>query len=335
MPRTRCSTSTVGNFGSAASTAAIRSRYASTTLGRPTPRSRALATSAGTSIVGSRTIRFTVRSGIPVSVAIRRSVLPPARSTCTRCLAMAPIISLRPPTPWVLHGRSGRQVIGAPQGAIFSGNPGARVSGTRTWCRRTGAALISDEVFGDFPWSASAVGSETLLRGDRTVPTVVLSGVSKVCGLPQLKLAWMAAAGPRRDRRRLVEALEWIADLFLSVSGPVQDALPSLLAGRHAFQAAVHERLRINLARLRRAAKAQPALTVLDACGGWMATLRVPRVRSEEEWALELLRRGVVVHPGHFYDMIAEAHLIISLIVEPDIFNRGVTVIEALVAEDR
>ena len=43
---------------------------------------------------------------------------------------MAPIILLRPPTPWGCHGRSGRQGIGAPQGARFSGRGGVRVSGT-------------------------------------------------------------------------------------------------------------------------------------------------------------------------------------------------------------
>jgi aspartate/methionine/tyrosine aminotransferase len=37
--------------------------------------------------------------------------------------------------------------------------------------------------------------------------------------------------------------------------------------------------------------------------GGWSITLRVPRVRTEEEWCLDLLDRdNVLVQPGYFYD---------------------------------
>ena len=64
-----------------------------------------------------------------------------------------------------------------------------------------------------------------------------------------------------------------------------------------------------------------------------MAVLRVPGRLSEEEWALELLRRDVVVHPGQFYDFDSEAFLVVSLIVAPADFDAGVSRIEALVAE--
>jgi aspartate/methionine/tyrosine aminotransferase len=239
-------------------------------------------------------------------------------------------------------------------------------------CERCGAALISDEVFGDFAWpsapgSAAAAadrggapprgdveapaGGETgspavgrgyeggpsaslpSLLGSRRVPTFVLSGLSKVCGMPQLKLGWMAVAGPEPARAEALRGLEWIADLFLSVATPVQVALPRLLAGRHAWQARVRERIAANLARLRAGLARQPALDLLAGSGGWVAVVRVPRRRSEEEWALELLRRGVVVHPGHFYDFEGEAYLVVSLIVAPADFSRGVDTIEALAGE--
>jgi len=201
------------------------------------------------------------------------------------------------------------------------------------WCARSGAVLIGDEVFGDFAWQDGVPGAESLLAAPRAVPTVVMSGLSKVCGLPQLKLSWMAVTGPEPAKRELLAALEWVADLFLSVSGPVQEALTDLLAGRHAFQAAVRARVATNLARLDRAVAARPELSRLAADGGWVAILRVPRVRTDEEWSLELLRRGVVVHPGHFYDIEEEAHLVLSLIVEEHVFDAGLTVIEALAVE--
>jgi aspartate/methionine/tyrosine aminotransferase len=202
-----------------------------------------------------------------------------------------------------------------------------------SWCASTGAVLIGDEVFGDYAWREGIPGAESLLARGRAVPTVVMSGLSKVCGLPQAKLSWMVVAGPEPARCRLLEALEWIADLFLSVNGPAQDALPRLLAARHAFQGTARERLRVNLARVQEAVANQPSLTMLRAEGGWVVVLRIPRVRTEEAWALELLRRGVVVHPGHFYDIEDEAHLVLSLIVVPRTFDAGLAVIEALAAE--
>src|SRR5207247_1256290 len=71
-----------------------------------------------------------------------------------------------------------------------------------------------------------------------------------------------------------------------------------LLAARHDFQARMRERLRTNLAALDDCVRRRPELSRLHAVGGWSATLRLPARRGEEEWALELLHRDVVVHPG-------------------------------------
>jgi aspartate/methionine/tyrosine aminotransferase len=229
----------------------------------------------------------------------------------------------------------------------------AEIVAVEALCERHGAALISDEVFGDFPWpritaaahdraggTAGPRGGEAgpaahlpSLLGERRVPTFVLSGLSKVCGIPQLKLGWIAVAGPEAARAEALRGLEWIADLFLSVASPVQLALPRLLAGRHAWQVRVRERIASNLARLRGAIARQPQMDLLEGAGGWVAVLRVPRRHGEEAWALELLRRDVVVHPGHFYDFEGEAYLVVSLIVPPDDFNAGIGRIEGLVAE--
>ncbi len=198
-------------------------------------------------------------------------------------------------------------------------------------CERHGVALISDEVFGDFAWPPRTGGLPSLI-GERRVPAFVLSGLSKVCGMPQLKLGWIAVAGPEPMRGEALRGLEWIADLFLSVGTPVQLALPRLLEARHPFQARVRERLTINLKRLVACVERRPELTVLHGEGGWAAVIRVPSVRSEEEWALELLRRNVAVHPGHFYDFEAEGHLVLSLIVEPGVMDQGLSRLEGLTA---
>lgn len=196
-------------------------------------------------------------------------------------------------------------------------------------CEAHGAAIVSDEVFGDFPWPPADVPLPSLL-GPRRVPTFVLSGLSKVCGMPGMKLSWIAVAGPEAARERALAGLEWIADLFLSVGTPVQAALPRLLEARVLFQSRVRERLRENLEKLRAFTARRPEFELLPAAGGWVAVLRVPGVRSDEEWALELLRRNVVVHPGHFYEFEGGAYLVLSLIVEPQRLAEGLDRLEAL-----
>lgn len=201
-------------------------------------------------------------------------------------------------------------------------------------CERHGVALISDEVFGDFCWGGAHATLPSLLDAPRRVPTFVLSGLSKSCGLPQLKLGWIALAGPQGARAEARRGLEWISDLFLTVATPVQLALPRLLTERHAFQGRMRERLAVNRVRLRAGIARRTELDLIAAEGGWVAVLRVPERRSEENWALELLRRGVAVHPGHFYDLEGGCFLVLSLIVEPEVFDRGMDGIEALAAED-
>jgi alanine-synthesizing transaminase len=198
-------------------------------------------------------------------------------------------------------------------------------------CERRGIAMISDEVFGDFAWDGRAAGLASLV-GERRALTFVLSGLSKVCGMPQMKLGWIWCGGPARDREPALEGLEWIADLFLSVGSPVQSALSSILETRHAFRSRALDRIAVNRARLKTAAQRCPELTPLDAEGGWAAILRLPERRDEESWTIELLKRGVIVHPGHFYDLDRGSHIVVSLIVEPDVFDRGMTALEQLVA---
>jgi alanine-synthesizing transaminase len=201
-----------------------------------------------------------------------------------------------------------------------------------TLCARHGAAIIADEVFGDFPRPGRVAPLPSLV-GEARVPTFVLSGLSKVCGMPQMKLGWIVVGGPGTARDEALHGLEWIADLFLSVSTPVQVALPTLLAARGAFQRRVRERLAANLAALDGLVARRPELGVLAAQGGWAAVLRVPRLRTEEDWALGLLARGVVVHPGHFYDLEGEGYLVLSLIPEPAVFAAGLARIEELAAD--
>lgn len=193
-----------------------------------------------------------------------------------------------------------------------------------------GVAILCDEVFGDFAAEPESSDRVRTLAGARGALTFVLSGLSKVAGTPQIKAAWIVVAGPDALAHEAAERLEWIADAFLSVGAPAQIALPHLLATRRAFQARTRARLAANRAALRAGLAARPDIEILRADGGWAAVLRVPRTRAEESWCLELLARGVAVHPGHFYDFPEEAYLVLSLLPEPHAFAAGVAAIAAI-----
>ena len=62
--------------------------------------------------------------------------------------------------------------------------------------------------------------------------------------------------------------------------------------------------------------------------------LDVPRLHTEEEWALRLLEgQGVLVQPGFFFDFEREALLVASLLIAPGDFREGLARLEqALVA---
>lgn len=190
-------------------------------------------------------------------------------------------------------------------------------------CADRGIALIADEVFGDFALDEGAPRRASFVDATRPL-TFVLSGLSKVAGLPQIKLGWMVIGGPPRLARDARERLEWIADAFLSVGAPAQYALPRLLAGRHAFREGALARLRANQRALAEGLAARPEIEALHTEGGWSAVLRLPRTRTEEEWALALLARDVLAHPGHFFDFAEEAYLVVSLLPETAAFAEGV-----------
>jgi len=186
-------------------------------------------------------------------------------------------------------------------------------------CRERGLALIVDEVFGDLVWPPRE-GPLPSRLGERTAPTFVLGGISKPCGLPQLKLGWIAACGPEARLAEWLPGLEWILDLFLSVGAPVQAALPALLETRHGYQAALRGRLEESLAAIEDAARRHPdAVQPLGGGAGLSAVLRVrhdrggPRPGEDlAEWALA--EHDVYVHPAHFYDLSRDDLIVTSLL---------------------
>jgi alanine-synthesizing transaminase len=224
-------------------------------------------------------------------------------------------------------------------------------------CREFGLSLIVDEVFIDYGFGDYSFGAkaESFARGIEDVPVYVVSGLSKIAGLPQMKAAWIVSAlpgvaGPERDQapkaapNHAIARLEVIADTFLSMNAPVQWALPKWLGGRAAIQEQIRRRTAANLAVLDRALEAVKldsanrdaaelradrlealrAVQRLKVEGGWYAVLRIPAIQPDEQTVLALLERGVWVHPGYFFGMPESGWLVVSLLAPEAEFSNGV-----------
>jgi aspartate/methionine/tyrosine aminotransferase len=201
----------------------------------------------------------------------------------------------------------------------------AELDGVVKRCAARSAALIVDEVFADYeltPGAARAAG-QALTAEDAVV--FALGGLSKSIGLPQAKLAWIAAAGPEAAVADALARLELVCDTYLSVSTPVQVAAPDLLRRGAVVRAQIQRRVSANYAALAARAAQSPACAVLAAGGGWSAVLQVPSLEPEEDLVLRLLTRdGVLIHPGYFFDFPRESYLVASLLAPEAAFAEGV-----------
>ncbi len=197
-------------------------------------------------------------------------------------------------------------------------------------CREFNLSLIVDEVFVDYGFVGKR---ESFTSGLDGVPVFVVSGLSKIVGLPQMKAAWIVATGPERDEA--LERLEVIADTFLSMNAPVQWALPSWLEAREGIQRQIRGRVIRNLAELDRELVRQQTVRRLEVEGGWYAVLRIAALQPDERTVRELLDRGVWVHPGYFFGLPETGWLVLSLLAPEREFSTGVTILFSYLEVDQ
>ena len=183
-------------------------------------------------------------------------------------------------------------------------------------CASSRTALIADEVFIDYPYRKDPATS--LAAADRCL-TFTLNGLSKLLGLPQVKLSWICVSGPGQSQA--LEHLGFLGDLYLNVNSAVQHRLPYLLAGRSNRQQEIRRRIAANRATLEEAGD----LAVAPLGGGWSQVLFLPESTDDENFALSLLRnQHVLVHPGYLFGLEPLQCLVLSLIVHETIFTEGV-----------
>ena len=188
-------------------------------------------------------------------------------------------------------------------------------------CARRGLALIVDEVFLDYPLGAHG---DSFVSGEIKCLTFVLSGLSKVAALPQMKVAWMVARGPAPLRDEALRRLEVVADTYLSMNAPAQRALKIWLETRTPMQVQIRARLQENLQTL-----VAHRLEFSPVEAGWSVVLKLSPSSGGAEEVFD--RYGVILHPGSFYGLVGQRRSVASLLVEPDQFSRGV----ALLAPER
>jgi alanine-synthesizing transaminase len=221
-----------------------------------------------------------------------------------------------------VNHRTRAVVVVHPDNPTGSFVAGAERSALNQFCREYNLAIIVDEVFLDY--AHDGVPRPTF-ASNHDVLTFTLSGLSKISGLPQMKLAWIVSSGPGEQVSAALARLEVIADTYLSMNAPIQLAAPALLEQRQSIQPLLLDRVRANLSELDRGLEKQKTCRRLEAEGGWYAVIRVPVTQSDEDLAIEILRKlSVVVHPGHFYDFPSDGYLIVSLITPPQSFRHGI-----------
>ena len=191
-------------------------------------------------------------------------------------------------------------------------------------CRKHDLALIVDEVFSDFQ-AAPEPGQVRTAAGSSTALTFVLNGFSKMAGLPQVKLGWIAVGGDPALAGIAASRLEMMLDFYLSVSTPVQHAAKELLQQRQAIQKQMVLRLDEN-SRLLKERLAQTAnCKMLPREGGWYAIMEISDAVSDEDRVLQLLKHdNTLVHPGYFYEFGREGFVVVSLLTPVETFQTGV-----------
>lgn len=194
-------------------------------------------------------------------------------------------------------------------------------------CASHNLALIADEVFLDYSFyeDESRVNS---LADKKDVLTFTVSGISKIFGLPQMKLAWIVVNGGEEVRREASSRLEVITDSYLSVSTPIQNAAQGWFRFREKLNREIRDRIKINFEFLVDRTRNDSPVKVMNMEGGWNVILQIPQIKSDEEWVEYFLtNHGVVVQPGYFYDFDKDGLIVVSLLTTPDKFQKGIDLI--------
>jgi aspartate/methionine/tyrosine aminotransferase len=201
-----------------------------------------------------------------------------------------------------------------------------------TFATEHNCAVITDEVFGPYNFS-SDTNRASILTSNTSILFFSLNGISKLLGLPQLKLSWIIVRGNPQQTDEVLNRLDIIADTFLSVNTPAQVALPKLFEHSQFIEEQIRLRVYSNYHLLQKIFK-DSKVSVLHVEGGWYAILQLPQFQNDEGWAVELLhQQNILVHPGHFYDIKQKSCVVISLLPTSELFTDALSQIRLFVEQ--
>ncbi len=228
-------------------------------------------------------------------------------------------------------------LLSAPENAkilllISPHNPTGHCVSEKEWqeiiafCKERNLILVVDEVFGDYIFNSSIKRSFLFENSD--VPVFWLNGLSKTVGSPEVKLGWIAY-NTHAETHKIRDAMEYVADAYLSVSSMAQALSIPLLQDSLDYEGQVMLRLNENLDFL---TKEFPPEIFPQVSGGWYAALHFNL--DDEKFTLDLLEKErVLVQPGFFFDFEEDGWIVVSLLQEPSLFKEGVEKIKGMVGE--
>jgi aspartate/methionine/tyrosine aminotransferase len=235
---------------------------------------------------------------------------------------------------WPIDGPSLLEQVDARTRAVLLVSPhnptGAIVRAAVPELSRLGLPLICDEVFAPFSYGAPTTPPIAALHPD--LPVFTLNGISKLFALPDLKLGWIALNPPAHAA--YADRLELLNDTFLGANSLTQTLLPHLFAQGMAFVAGMVNRVRANLDLALARFTGCPNLTAQPPDGGYYLFPAVHGWDDEDTLVLDLLARGVLVHPGYFYGDVPGVHIMLSALTEPTRFAAGVERLVAAFAQN-
>ncbi|MGB5158620.1 pyridoxal phosphate-dependent aminotransferase [Desulfobacterium sp. N47] len=193
---------------------------------------------------------------------------------------------------------------------------------------RLGLPVICDEVFSEFSCAAEYVAPFGTLHPELTV--FHLNGISKMFGLPDLKLGWIATSGA--GSKDFEKRLDLLNDTYLGANYMTQSMLSSIFSEGTDFVRQMRERICTNIDLAVQLLLQHPDITVTRPEGGYYLFPKIKNREDEEKLVLHLLSsKRVLVHPGYFYDCEDNVHIMISCLTETKKLAEGVKRIVAAI----
>jgi alanine-synthesizing transaminase len=191
------------------------------------------------------------------------------------------------------------------------------------WCAGHNLPIILDEVFLDYPGTVTP-GNAMAIAEANDVLLFSLGGLSKCAGLPQLKLGWIVVSGPPPLRRQAMHRLTFLADAFLTIGTPVQNAASELLEIGRSIRTQIRTRISENERWLASWASAHKDFSLFPREGGWYVLCRLPAGEDDERFVYRMLaEKNVTMHPGFFYNIENIPVIVLSLIIETKDLEEG------------